>query len=85
MLKPEYSMAKTLEDVNDDFARIWSNSAPIRGLAELDAAIRAAGLSYEDVTNEWLHSLREDWVFIQSDAPFDDEQANRAYRKEMRA
>ena len=78
-------MPKTLDDVNDAFARIYANSHPIRSPDELDAAIRAASLSYDEVTDEWLRSLHESWVFLQSDAPFDDETANRAYRREMQA
>jgi hypothetical protein len=78
-------MPRTLDEVNDAFARIYANSHPIRSRDELDAAVRAAGLSYDDVTDEWLRSLDESWVFLQSDAPFDDESANRAYRREMEA
>ena len=83
MLKDHRAMARTLDEVNDAFARIYANSRPIRSPDELDAAIRAAGLDYDDVTDEWFHSLHKSWVFLDSDSPFDDEMANRAYRREM--
>jgi len=78
-------MPRTLDEVNDAFARIYADSLPIRSRDELDAAIRAAGLSYEAVSDEWLRALRRSWVFLESDSPFDDESANRAYRREMQA
>jgi hypothetical protein len=78
-------MPHTLDEVNDAFARIYANSRPIRSRDELEAAVRAAGLKFEEVTDEWLLSLKKGWVFLESDAPFDDERANRAYRREMMA
>ena len=75
---------RTLEAVNDDFARLYANGAPIRSIDELDAAIRAAGLDYNAVGEDWLRSLSNEWVLLQSDSPFEDEKKNRAYRRELR-
>jgi hypothetical protein len=76
---------KTLEQINDEFARLYANSVPIRSMDELDAAIQAAGLDYDRVTEEWLRSLQRNWVYLMSDEPFEDEKQNRAYRREMSA
>jgi len=78
-------MTKSLDQINDDFSRIWANSEPVRSKDELDAAIRAAGLDYDQVTTEWLRTLNKAWVYLRSDAPFDDETINRAYRRELLA
>lgn len=75
--------SKSLAELNDEFARIYANSDPIRGLAELDAAVHAAGLDYPQVTSEWLRSLKRDWVYLRDPEPFEDERANRAYRREL--
>jgi hypothetical protein len=78
-------MTKSLDQINDDFSRIWANSQPVRSKDELDAAIRAAGLDYDQVNTQWLRSLKKAWVYLDSDAPFDDENTNRAYRRELMA
>ena len=75
--------SNSLTDLNDQFARIYANSEPIRGLAELDAAVRAAGLDYTQVTVDWLRSLKRDWVYLRDPEPFEDERTNRAYRREL--
>jgi hypothetical protein len=61
------------------FARKFADSTPIRGQAELAAAMHAAGLRDEDVTPDWLLSLRRSWVYGTSDTPFTTELLNRRY------
>ena len=72
-----------IDAVNQDFSRLYANSKPIRTKDELDAAIRAAGLPYEGVSEEFLRSLRKDWVFLESEQPFEDDRQNKAYRREL--
>lgn len=69
-------------DVYRRFAAIWANGAPVRTIHELSAALRAAGLEDRAVTDEWLRSLSEAWVYGESDEPFTDDRANRIYRRE---
>jgi hypothetical protein len=61
------------------FGRIYADSTPIRSEHELDAAILAAGLHPEDVTKQWLRSLRRPWVYGESDEPFVSDRLNRRY------
>lgn len=63
------------------FAALYANSHAIRGISELEAAVRAAGLSAKDVSDAWLRSLDRDWVYRESPLPFPDEEANRRYRR----
>lgn len=70
-----------LESVYRRFADMYANSVPIRPATELDAAIRAAGLSYDQVDDEWLGSLQGGWVYREADVPFADDRRNRAYRR----
>ena len=69
----------TIADVYLRFARMYADSTPIRGPRELDAAIRAAGLDYADVSSEWLRALNYAWVYGDSGAPFASELLNRRY------
>ena len=71
----------TLESVYRRFADMYANSHPIRQKTELDAAIRAADLGYGEVSEDWLGSLRDGWVYREEDAPFLDDRRNRAYRR----
>jgi len=71
----------TLETVYRRFADRYANSVPIRQATEVDAAIRAADLDYDEVTDEWLASLSDGWVYREEDAPFSDDRRNRAYRR----
>jgi hypothetical protein len=71
--------ARTMDDVYREFARMYANGEPIRPLEAVEAAMVAAGKMIDDVTAEWLRSLRHDWVIGESDEPFEDERANRAY------
>jgi|GEM_PF-1338333 len=70
-----------LEKLYASFARIYADGKPIRGAFELVAAIRAAGLEPEDVTEDWLRTLNRDWVYRESLAPFQDPIANRLYHR----
>lgn len=72
-----------LDAVNQQFVRLYANSKPIRTRDELDAAIRAAGLSYDGVSDEFLRSLRKEWIFLDSEQPFEDDRQNKAYRREL--
>jgi hypothetical protein len=63
------------------FARIYADGKPIRGVFELVAAIRAAGLEPADVDEAWLRSLNGDWVYGEALLPFQDAAANRLYRQ----
>lgn len=72
---------RTLEHVYNHFAALFANSHPIRRPVDLAAAIQAAGLSVEEVTDEWLRSLDPAWVYGDSDVPFADEHRNREYRR----
>ena len=74
-------MANSLDGVYAEFAELYADSKPIRWEQELDAAIRAAGLGYTDVTRDWLLALDPDWVYRESDAPFRDGERNQAYRR----
>jgi hypothetical protein len=73
-----------LEALYRAFTQIWGNGHPIRAPAELEAAVRAQGLDDRTAGEQWLRSLSPAWVYHDSDEPFADEQANRAYRRELR-
>lgn len=77
-------MPNEIEQVYARFARIWKNGHPVRSAAELGAAVRAAELEPEQVSDEWLRSLSRAWVYHDAEDPFDDERVNRAYRRELR-
>lgn len=70
-------------DVYRRFVSIWANGEPVRDAHQLGAAVRAAKLTFDQVTDDWLRSLSRDWVHGYTDAPFEDEQANRVYRREL--
>ncbi len=76
-------MDQVRADVYQRFEAIWANSEPIRNAHELWAALRAAGVSEDVVTDEWLRSLSPDWVYSREDFPFADEGVNRIYRREL--
>jgi hypothetical protein len=77
-------MATSIEDLYARFALLWANSHPVRSAPELEAAMRAAGRDHNNVDDEWLRSLSRAWVYHEAEDPFDDEQENRAYRRELR-
>jgi len=70
-----------LEKLYASFARIYGDGKPIRGVFELVAAIHAAGLEPENVTENWLRALNEAWVHGESLLPFQDPVANRLYQR----
>ncbi len=70
-----------LEDLYASFARVYGDGKPIRGIRELLAAIHAAGLAPENVTEDWLKALNADWVYGESFMPFQDPAANRRYQR----
>lgn len=70
-----------LEALYASFARVYANGKPIRGVFELVAAIRAAGLEPGAVDEAWLRSLNGDWVYGEALLPFQDVAANRLYRQ----
>lgn len=70
-----------LQKLYASFARIYGDGKPIRGVFELLAAIRAAGLEPERVTEDWLETLNRDWVYGDSLLPFQDPAANRLYHR----
>lgn len=65
------------------FSEMWANGKPVRPEHELEAAIRAAGLGDAPVTDDWLRSLHQDWVYGESDEPFSNPRENRSYRREL--
>jgi hypothetical protein len=71
----------TLDGIYNQFTEMYADSKAIRWENELDAAIHAAGLDYENITREWLKSLDRAWVYRESDSPFRDLRHNRAYRR----
>lgn len=71
----------TKESVYRRFAAIHANSLPIRDEKDLEAAVRAAGLSWDSVTDDWLRALERRWVHFDSESPFGDERQNREYRR----
>jgi hypothetical protein len=77
----EHGMETSFDRVYAQFANMYADSKPVRWQQELDAAIRAAGLTYADVTREWLLALDPAWVYRESDAPFRDLARNLAYRR----
>jgi hypothetical protein len=80
MLDPTASVW-TIADVYQRFARMYADSTPIRGPRELDAAVRAAGIEYEDVTQEWLRELNYAWVYGDMGVPFTSDALNRKYMR----
>ncbi len=72
-------MPKQLDQAYEEFRKLYADSQPIRSPAELQAAMRAANITSEQATTEWLESLDKRWVYGKADYPFDDDQANRAY------
>ncbi len=73
-----------LKTLYASFAEIYADGIPIRRPVELVAAVRAAGLEPEAVTEDWLKALNEDWVYGQSILPFQDAVANRVYQQILR-
>jgi hypothetical protein len=63
------------------FVELYADSIPIRGEDDLDAAVRASGLDYDEIDDSWLRSLDQRWIYFQSNDPFQDEQVNRQYRR----
>jgi hypothetical protein len=74
---------QSLREVYRQFEKIWSNSRMIRSPEELDAAIQANEMHYEDVNQEWLGALDRGWVYGDNELPFHDERVNRRYRKNI--
>ena len=70
-----------LQQLYATFARIYADGKPIRGVFELVAAIHAAGLEPENVTEDWLRALNGDWVYGESLLSFQDPAANRLYQR----
>ncbi len=77
-------MATDIDDLYGTFARIWGDGHPIRSAPEVEAAMRAADLEYDEVDDEWLRALSRAWVYHESEDPFEDDMVNRAYRRELR-
>lgn len=71
-----------LERTYRRFCAIWADSEPVRASHELAAALRAVGA--EEVEDEWLRGLNPDWVYGESAEPFDDDETNLNYRRELR-
>jgi hypothetical protein len=74
---------KDLSDIYLEFETIYANSRMIRSPEELDAAIRAAEASYEDVNEDWLRALDRAWVYGDTDVPFADDRSNQRYRMHL--
>lgn len=72
-------MPRTVDSVYREFSELYGDSLPIRSPDELRAAMRAADVSGDQATREWLQSLNRQWVYGKADYPFDDELSNRAY------
>jgi hypothetical protein len=72
-----------LSHVYDQFCRIFADSKLLRAPAELAAAIHAEGLEYSQVTPQWLKRLNRSWVYNESDTPFESEDLNRAYWRQL--
>lgn len=73
-----------MDQIYQSFARIWANGHPVRSEPELVAAVRAAGMDADHVSDEWLKALNRSWVYYEAEDPFDDDEENRAYRRELR-
>ena len=76
-------MERTIDDVYRRFSAMWANGEPVRDEREFAAALRAAGITPEQVTDEWLRAFPRGWVYGYEEAPFADERANRVYRREL--
>jgi hypothetical protein len=61
------------------FTRIWSNGKPVVGLHALAAMCAALGAYPNEISDEQLRALNEDWVHGESNRPFKDEELNRRY------
>lgn len=70
-----------VQELYASFARIYGDGKPLRGVFELIAAIHAADLEPDDVTEDWLRTLNEDWVYGEALFPFQDSAANRLYQR----
>ena len=73
-----------LQQLYASFASIYADGVPIRRPFELIAAVQAAGQDPETVTNAWLKTLDEDWVYGKAMLPFRDSGANQLYRQLLR-
>ncbi len=66
------------------FAQIYADGKPIRQPMDLVAAVQAAGLDPTIVTEDWLRTLNEEWVYGESIFPFQDAVTNRLYQQLLR-
>ncbi len=76
-------MDQVRADVYRRFAAIWADSEPLRDAHALWAALRAAEISEDAVTDDWLRALSSEWVYGRAEVPFADERVNRIYRREL--
>lgn len=74
---------EAMEAVYRRFRAIYADGIPVRDPEELAAAVRASGARVEDVDDAWLRALRRAWVYGDADEPFEDDRANRNYRREL--
>lgn len=73
-----------LQQLYASFAKIYADGLPIRRPFELVAAVQAAGQDAETVTDAWLKTLNEDWVYGRAMVPFREPGANQLYRQLIR-
>jgi hypothetical protein len=74
---------RSLREIYRQFEKLFSNSRMIRSPEELEAAIRAADMDYEEITLDWLRGLDKAWVYGDVEAPFSDDRTNRKYRERL--
>jgi hypothetical protein len=63
---------------------MYANSHPVRTKFSFESAVQAAGLDFDDVTDDWLRSLDDGWVYGLNESPFASEETNRHYRELMK-
>lgn len=71
----------SFEHVYARFAAIWSDSRPMADEIMLRAALAAHDLSPGEVTDAWLQSLNPEWVYLESERPFEEPALDTKYRQ----
>jgi len=74
-------MFPSLASAYQHFLHKYADSDPVRDSKDFEAAVRAARIPLDDLSEEWIESLDNAWVYGRSDRPFDDDRANREYRR----
>lgn len=73
-------MARTIDDVWNEFQSLYGSEVPVRNKDQLRAALQAAGVRYEQVTPEWIdENVLPEWIDGTDSRPFSDEARNDEY------